>query len=171
MSCIVQVSLVSNQTRQTSPTSKALISRSRSPTLAAWNSSGRSIREMATRRAFQMLADICWWLQRRVRLCWFRAVRKLLTASLRSRTRTDREHGVDASGRHVTRTKPPVSSQVDAADSQVVSGANESRLQLQSSGVRLHGLLAAAPVGQRGPQPVPQQVVLRGGKETDANAL
>ncbi len=50
--------------RHTSATSKALISRSRSLTLAAWNSSGWSIREMAIRRAAQMFADICWWLQR-----------------------------------------------------------------------------------------------------------
>lgn len=73
--------------RHTSPTSKALISRSRSPMLAAWNSSGRSIMEMAIRRAAQMLADICWWLQRWLRLCWFRAVRKLLTASLQEQNR------------------------------------------------------------------------------------
>lgn len=50
--------------RQTSLMSKALISRSRSPMLAAWNSSGRSIIEMAIRKAAQMLADICCWLQR-----------------------------------------------------------------------------------------------------------
>ena len=54
----------------------------------------------------------------------------------------------------------PVSSQVDAADPQVVSGPDESGLQLQSSGVRFHRLLAAVPVRQRGAQTVPQQVVL-----------
>lgn len=50
--------------------------------------------------------------------------------------------------------------QVDAADAQVVSGADESRLQLQGSSVRLHRLLAAVAVGQRGAQAVPQEVVL-----------
>lgn len=51
-------------------------------------------------------------------------------------------------------------SQVDAADAQVVSGSDESRLQLQGSSVRLHRLLAAVAVCQRGAQAVPQQVVL-----------
>lgn len=55
----------------------------------------------------------------------------------------------------------PVRSQVDAADSQVVPRADESGLQLQSSGVRLHRLLAAVSVGERGSQTVPQQVVLQ----------
>ena len=51
--------------------------------------------------------------------------------------------------------------QVDATDAQVVARSDEARLQLQGPGVGLHRLLAAVPVGQRGPQPVPQQVVLR----------
>lgn len=58
-------------------------------------------------------------------------------------------------------TASPVSPQVDAADAQVVSGADESGLQLQSSGVGFHRLLAAVAVGQRGAQTVPQQVVLK----------
>lgn len=45
----------------------------------------------------------------------------------------------------------PVRSQVDAADSQIVSGADESGLQLQGSGVRLHRLLAAVSVCQSRP--------------------
>lgn len=54
----------------------------------------------------------------------------------------------------------PVSAQVDAADAQVVSGPDEAGLQLQSSRVRLHRLLAAVAVRQRGAETVPQQVVL-----------
>ena len=50
--------------------------------------------------------------------------------------------------------------QVDAADPQVVAGPYEARLDLQGPGVRLHGLLTAVPVGKRGAQTVPQQVVL-----------
>lgn len=59
---------------------------------------------------------------------------------------------------------PPVRSQVDAADAQVVAGPNEARLELQGSGVGFHCLLAAVPVSQCGTQAVPQQVVL---EETD----
>lgn len=55
----------------------------------------------------------------------------------------------------------PVCSQVDAADTEVVSGSDEAGLQLQSSGVGLNSLLAAVPVSQSRPQPVPQQIVLR----------
>ena len=51
--------------------------------------------------------------------------------------------------------------QVDAADAQVVAGADEAWLELQGLGVGLHCLLAAVPVSQRGPQAVPQQVVLQ----------
>lgn len=50
--------------------------------------------------------------------------------------------------------------QVDTADSQVVATANETGLQLQSSPVGGHGLLWPASVGERGPQLIPQQVVL-----------
>lgn len=59
---------------------------SRSPRLAAWKSSGWSIRESAIRRAAQIFPEIagwgtcCWFL---LFLCKLRAVRKLLTASLR----------------------------------------------------------------------------------------
>lgn len=52
-------------------------------------------------------------------------------------------------------------SQVDAADAEVVSGADEAGLQFQSSGVGLDSLLATVSVGQSCPQPVPQQIVLR----------
>ncbi len=62
---------------------KALIRRSRSPTLAAWKSSGWFMRERAIRRAAQMLLDITWWLL--LFLCWCRAVRKLFTASLQEK--------------------------------------------------------------------------------------
>lgn len=54
----------------------------------------------------------------------------------------------------------PVCSQVDAADAEVISGADEAGLQLQSSGVGLNSLLAAVTVSQSRPQPVPQQIVL-----------
>lgn len=60
---------------------KALMRRSRSPILAAWKSSGISMRDRAMRRAAQMLLDMTWWLL--FFLCWCRAVRKLLTASLK----------------------------------------------------------------------------------------
>lgn len=53
-----------------------------------------------------------------------------------------------------------MSAQVNAADAQVVTGPDEARLQLQGSRVGLHRLLAAVAVGQRGAQPVPQQVIL-----------
>lgn len=59
---------------------------SRSPRLAAWKSSGWSIRESAILRAAQIFPEIagwgtcCWFL---LFLCKLRAVRKLLTASLR----------------------------------------------------------------------------------------
>lgn len=49
---------------------------------------------------------------------------------------------------------------VDAADAEVISGADEAWLELQSSGVGLHCLLAAVAISQRGPQPIPQQIVL-----------
>lgn len=55
----------------------------------------------------------------------------------------------------------PVCSQVDAADAEVVSGADEAGLQLQSSGVGLNSLLAAVSVSQSCPQTVPEQIVLR----------
>lgn len=55
----------------------------------------------------------------------------------------------------------PVCSQVDAADPEVVSGADEAGLQLQSSGVSLDCLLAAISVGQSRSQAIPQQIVLR----------
>lgn len=64
---------------------KALNRMSRSPTLAAWNSSGWSIIDRAIRSAAQILPDragwgtCCWFL---LFLCKLRAVRKLLTASL-----------------------------------------------------------------------------------------
>lgn len=64
---------------------KALKRMSRSPTLAAWNSSGWSIIDRAIRSAAQILPDsagwgtCCWFL---LFLCKLRAVRKLLTASL-----------------------------------------------------------------------------------------
>lgn len=64
---------------------KALNRISRSPTLAAWNSSGWSIIDRAMRSAAQILPDragwgtCCWFL---LFLCKLRAVRKLLTASL-----------------------------------------------------------------------------------------
>ena len=65
---------------------KALRRTSRSPRLAAWKSSGWSIRERAILRAAQIFPEIagwgtcCWFL---LFLCKLRAVRKLLTASLR----------------------------------------------------------------------------------------
>lgn len=55
----------------------------------------------------------------------------------------------------------PVCSQVDAADAEVVSGADEAGLQLQRSSVGLNSLLAAVSVSKSRPQSVPQQVVLR----------
>lgn len=64
---------------------KALNRMSRSPTFAAWNSSGWSIIDRAIRSAAQILPDragwgtCCWFL---LFLCKLRAVRKLLTASL-----------------------------------------------------------------------------------------
>lgn len=65
---------------------KALRRTSRSPRLAAWKSSGWSIRERAILRAAQIFPEMagwgtcCWFL---LFLCKLRAVRKLLTASLR----------------------------------------------------------------------------------------
>lgn len=55
----------------------------------------------------------------------------------------------------------PVCSQVDAADAEVVSGADEARLELQSSCVGLNSFLAAVSVSQSRTQSVPQQIVLR----------
>lgn len=67
----------------------------------------------------------------------------------------------------LTGVQLPVCSQVDAADSQVVSGPDEPGLQIQCSSVRLHRLLAAVPISQRCSQPVPQQVVLKTHKKYD----
>lgn len=50
--------------------------------------------------------------------------------------------------------------QVYTADAQVVAGPDKAWLQLQGSRVSLHRLLTPIPVRQRGPQAVPQQVVL-----------
>lgn len=55
----------------------------------------------------------------------------------------------------------PVCPQVDAADAEVVSGADETGLQIQSSGVGFNSLLAAVSISQSRPQSVPQQIVLR----------
>lgn len=58
-----------------------------------------------------------------------------------------------------------MSPKVDAADAQVVSGPDESGLQLQGPGIRLNGLLTAVSIRQRRSQAVPQQVVLRRSKQ------
>lgn len=55
-----------------------------------------------------------------------------------------------------------MSAQVNAADTQVVTGPDEAWLQLQGSRVGLHRLLAAVAIGQSGAQPVPQEVILGG---------
>ncbi|KAG7265908.1 LOW QUALITY PROTEIN: hypothetical protein CRUP_014050 [Coryphaenoides rupestris] len=68
--------------RGTSSMSKARISRSRSPRLAACSSSGCSIMDRAMRSAAQMLADMTGWLARWLCRCCRNAVRKLLAASL-----------------------------------------------------------------------------------------
>lgn len=54
----------------------------------------------------------------------------------------------------------PVRPEVDAADAQIISGADESRLQFQGPSVGFHRLLTAVAIGQRGTQAVPEQVVL-----------
>lgn len=54
----------------------------------------------------------------------------------------------------------PVCPQVNTADAQVVAGPDKPRLQLQGSCVSLHCLLASISIRQRGPEAVPQQVVL-----------
>lgn len=67
---------------------KALNRMSRSPTLAAWNSSGWSIIDRAIRSAAQILPDRAGWgtcCRFLLFLCKLRAVRKLLTASLQGK--------------------------------------------------------------------------------------
>lgn len=59
----------------------------------------------------------------------------------------------------------PVGAQVDAADAQVVAGADVSRLELQCPAICGHGLFTAIPVGQGGTQLVPQKVVLQEGQQ------
>lgn len=49
----------------------------------------------------------------------------------------------------------PVSTQVNAADAQVVAGPDEPGLEFQRSCVRLHRLLAAVPVCKGRPQTIP----------------
>ena len=67
---------------------KARMRWSRSPMLAAWKSSGWSIRERAMRSAAQMLPDITCCASWLLRLFLWRlsAVRKLLAASLHTHT-------------------------------------------------------------------------------------
>lgn len=60
-----------------------------------------------------------------------------------------------------TAAPPPVRSQVDTADAQVVATTNKTGLQFQGSPVGCHRLLWAAAVSKRGAQLVPQQVVLQ----------
>lgn len=50
----------------------------------------------------------------------------------------------------------PVGTQVDAADPQVVSGADETWLDLQCSRVGLHSFLTAVSICQGCPKTVPQ---------------
>ena len=63
---------------------KALMSKSRSPMLAAWKSSGWSSMDRAILRAAQMFPDMTWCKNCRLLLflCRLSAVRKLLAASL-----------------------------------------------------------------------------------------
>ena len=74
---------------------KAFMSRSRSPMLAAWKSSGWSIMDRAILSAAQMFPDITWWDSwwLLLFLCRLRAVRKLPAASLEGTDRqTDRQN-------------------------------------------------------------------------------
>lgn len=54
----------------------------------------------------------------------------------------------------------PMGPQVDAANAQVVAGADVAWLQLQSPAIGSHGLFTPIPIGQGGTQLVPQKVIL-----------
>lgn len=68
--------------------------------------------------------------------------------------------GTSAPPSCLPRANLPVCPQINAADTQVVAGPDEARLQLEGSRVGLHRLLAAVAIRQRGAQSIPQKVVL-----------
>lgn len=157
---------------------KARMSRSKSPMLAAWKSSGWSSMDKAILRAAQMFPDITCWHCCRLRLFLWRlkAVRKLLAASLQKQQRQESafKRGNLTAELFSFEMNPndepssamshwPVCSQIDTADAQVVAGPDEPGLEFQRSRVSLHRLLAAVPVCEGRPQTIPQKVVLEEG--------
>ncbi|KAG9329068.1 hypothetical protein JZ751_008173 [Albula glossodonta] len=79
--------------------------------------------------------------------------------ALMSRSRSPTQAACSSSGWSIIESAILSAAQmVDIADAQVVAGADVARLQLQGPGVGLQRLLTAAPIGQRGPQPVPQKL-------------